>query len=120
LKEATSAGIGQGKFLCSGKHKFGLNCQAVSDCCGCILDIFIKYGRSSSDLLAFEASDLFHPLENGLMKKDHNKPRFVLFGDNAYLNTSYIATPFPTVSSNQEQRSKDNYTFYHSQLCIRV
>jgi hypothetical protein len=84
------------------------------------IDISIKYGGSSSNLLVFEAGDLFHRLENGLMKKDHDKPRFVLFGNNAYLNTSYIATPFPTVSSNQEQRSKDNYNFYHSQLCIRV
>jgi hypothetical protein len=44
LKEASRSGIDQKKFLCGRKHKFGLNCQAVSDCRGRILDISIKYG----------------------------------------------------------------------------
>ena len=39
-----------------------------------------------------------------------------LFGDNAYLNSHYMVTPFPNVSSG----SKDDFNFYHSQLCIRV
>lgn len=43
LKESEIAGVGQKKFLCGRKHKFGLNCQAVADCRGCILDISIKY-----------------------------------------------------------------------------
>lgn len=62
LKAATAAGIGQRKFLCGQKHKFGLNCQAVSNYRGCILDISGKHGGSSFDLLAFKASDLFHYL----------------------------------------------------------
>eukprot|EP00804_Cyclotella_cryptica_P003177 CCRYP_013780-RA/>CCRYP_013780-RA protein AED:0.21 eAED:0.16 QI:0/0/0/1/1/1/2/0/414 len=70
--------------------------------------------------LAFEASDLHRRLENGLMKKDGEKDRFVLFGDNAYLNTSYMATPLPNVAGNEDMKSKDNYNFYHSQLRIRV
>ena len=59
LKEANAAGVGQKKFLCGRKHKFGLNCQAVSDVRGRILDMSITYGGSSSDCLAFEASDLY-------------------------------------------------------------
>ncbi len=43
-REAREAGIDQKKFLCGRKYKFGLNCQAVSDCQGRILDISIKYG----------------------------------------------------------------------------
>jgi hypothetical protein len=31
LKEAEAAGVGQKKFLCGRKNKFGLNCQAVCD-----------------------------------------------------------------------------------------
>ena len=100
LEESKIAGVGQKKFLCGRKHKFGLNCQAVFDCRGRILDISIKYGGSSSDCLAFEASELYTRLENGLMKQDGNKPRFVLFGDNAYLNSSYMATPFTNVSGD--------------------
>jgi hypothetical protein len=50
------------------------------------------------------------------MKKERDKPVYVLFGNNAYLNSTYMATHFPNVSDDPEQKSKDNYNFYHSQL----
>lgn len=93
-KEARKSGVDQKKFLCGWKHKFGLNRQAVSDCRGCIFEISIKYGGASSDCLAFEVSELHARLENVLMCQDGHNERFVLFGDNAYLNTSYMETPF--------------------------
>jgi hypothetical protein len=40
----------------------------------------------------------------------------VLFGDNVYINTPFMTTPFTNVLSG----SKEDYNFYHSQLCIRV
>jgi hypothetical protein len=46
--------------------------------------------------------NLYERLEGGLLKNG-----LVLFSDNAYLNTHYMATPFPNVSSG----SKDDYTF---------
>lgn len=107
--DAATSGCGRKKFLCARKHKFGLNCQAVSDCRGRILDISIKYGGSAADCIAFEASDLYTRLERGLLA-----PGLVLFGDNAYLNTAFMATPFPRVSSG----SRDDYNFYHSQVSI--
>ena len=119
-KEAAKTGVDQKKFLCGRKHKFGLNCQAVSDCRGRILDISIKYGGASSDCLAFEASELHSRLENGLMQQDSGNDRYVLFGDNAYLNTAYMATPFTNVSGDINRATEDNYNFYHSQLRIRV
>lgn len=119
-REAQEAGVDQKKFLCGRKHKFGLNCQAVSDCRGRILDISIKYGGASSDCLAFEASDLHSRLESGLMKQDGDNERYVLFGDNAYLNTAYMATPFTNVANDPNRVAEDNYNFYHSQLRIRV
>jgi hypothetical protein len=111
LKEANAAGVGQKKFLCGRKNKFGLNCQAVSDVRGRILDISITYGGSSSDCLAFEASELHKKLEDGLLTDG-----LVLFGDNAYLNTKYMATPYPNIAGRDQDRSKDNYNFYHSQV----
>jgi hypothetical protein len=63
-REAREAGVDQKKFLCGRKHKFGLNCQAVSDCRGRILDISIKYGGALTDCLAFEASNLHSRLES--------------------------------------------------------
>ena len=67
MKDADAAGVGQKKFYCGRKGKFGLNCQAVCDVRGRILDISIMYGGSSSDCLAFKASDLHKKLEDGLL-----------------------------------------------------
>ncbi len=77
LKEAEAAGVGQKKFLCGHKNKFGLNCQAVCDVQGQILDISMTYGGSSSDCLAFESSDLHRRLEEGLLADG-----LCIFGDN--------------------------------------
>jgi hypothetical protein len=69
LVDSKSTGIDEKKYLCGHKHKFGLNCQAVSDCTGHILDMSIIYGGSTADCLAFKGSDLYKLLENGLLKK---------------------------------------------------
>ena len=97
MKETKKAGVGHKKFLCGWKHKYGLNCQAVPDCRGRIIDISIKYGGASSDCMAFEASDLHKRLENGLMHQDANNKRFVLFG---YLEMLYMETPFTNVGGD--------------------
>ena len=111
-KDATEAETARQKLFCARKNKFGLNMQAVSDVRGRILDMSIKLGGASSDCLAFEASDLFQNLESGGLLQDG----LVLLGDNAYINSPYMATPFPNVSRGAE----DIYNFYHSQLRIRV
>jgi hypothetical protein len=105
--DANCAGVGQKKFLCGRKHKFGLNCQAVSDKRGRFLDLSIKYGGATSDCLAFEASDLYRRLSNNLLA-----PGLALFGDNAYINMHFLATPYSNVSSG----SRDHYNYYHSQV----
>ena len=99
------------KIFFGRKHKFGLNCQAVADCRGRFLDMSIRYPGSTSDCLAFESSDLYGRLSNGLLAEG-----LCLFGDNAYLNSPFLATPYPNVSSGY----KDAYNFFHSQLRIRV
>jgi DDE superfamily endonuclease len=103
--------LGQRKFFCSRKNKFGLNCQAVCDARGRFLDLSICLGGASSDCLAFERSALYKRLEEGLLAEG-----LCLFGDNAYLNTSYMATPY----TNQHSGARDNYNFYHSQLRIKI
>jgi hypothetical protein len=111
MRDCLDAGCSSGKFFCGQKKKFGLNCQAVRDVRGKILDLSILYPGSTSDILAFEGSSLFQKLENGLLA-----PGLCLFGNNAYLNTPYMATPYSAVSGG----SKDAYNFYHSQLRIRI
>ena len=110
-KDCMDVGCNDGKFMCTRKSKFGLNCQAVCDVRGRILDISIMYPGSTSDCLAFEGMSLFHRLENGLLA-----PGLCIFGDNAYLNTPYLATPYAAVSGG----TKDAYNYYHSQLRIRI
>eukprot|EP00980_Cylindrotheca_fusiformis_P006282 scaffold1344_cov102-Cylindrotheca_fusiformis.AAC.1 len=41
---------------------------------------------------------------------------FVLFGDNAYINTPYLVAPFKNVKSG----SKDDFNYYHSSLRINI
>jgi DDE superfamily endonuclease len=43
-------------------------------------------------------------------------PGLCIFGDNAYVNTQSMSTPYKGVSSG----SKDNYNFYHSHLTINI
>jgi hypothetical protein len=105
------SGCDASKFFCGRKHKFGLNCQAVADCRGRFLDMSIRYPASTSDCLAFESSKLYNDLEDGLLA-----PGLCLFGDNAYLNSPFLATPYPNVSGGY----RDAYNFFHSQLRIRV
>ena len=60
---------------------------------GRILDISIMYPGSTSDCLAFEGMALFQKLEGDILAAG-----LCIFGDNAYLNTSYMATPYANVS----------------------
>jgi hypothetical protein len=115
VNAAKRVGVDQRKFLSRRKHKFGLNCQAVANVNGKILDISVVYGALAADCVAFEASDLRARLEDGLLQNGH-----VLFGDNAYLNSFFMATPYSNVSGNPNKKSEDNYNFFHSQLRIRV
>ncbi len=52
--DCIKSGCSSGKFFCGRKKKFGLNCQAVCDVRGRILDLSIVYPGSTSDCLAFE------------------------------------------------------------------
>jgi hypothetical protein len=71
------------------------------------------YGGSSSDLLAFEQSTLYKKLKSGSFLA----PGLCIFGDNAYIITTFMATPYPGTAVGQE---KDDYNFFHSQLRIII
>jgi hypothetical protein len=54
------------------------------------LEMLIVFPGSTSDCLAFEGSLLFKRLEDGLLLQ-----RLCLFGgDNAYINSQFMETPF--------------------------
>ena len=83
----------------------------MSDCHWDIHYISINYSSSSLACLAFEVSDIHHCLEDCLMKKDSDKLMSALFGDDTYLNSTYMVTPYPNVSDDPEQKRKDITTF---------
>ena len=64
----------------------------MCDVRGRILDLSIVYPGSTSDCLAFEGMSRFHKLEEGALA-----PGLCLFGDNAYINSPYLATPYAGV-----------------------
>jgi hypothetical protein len=94
-RDCIESGCSAGKFFCGRKKMFGLNCQAVSDVNGRILDISIMYPGSTSDCLAFKGMTLFQKLESSMLA-----PGLCLLGNIAYLNTLflYMATPYAAVS----------------------
>ena len=67
---------------------------------------------SLNDYLVFTTSDIHSRLE----QEGFLAPDVCIFGDNAYVNTSYMATPFKSVRSG----TKDAYNFYHSQVRINI
>ena len=111
-KQCEKVGVGSKKFFCGRKKKFGLNLQAICDSEKRFTYVSINYPGSTSDFLAFESSSIRLLLE----QNDFLAPSLCIFGDNAYVNRSYMATPYPNVGSG----SKDSYNFYHSQLRINI
>ena len=98
------------KFFCGRKHKYGLCLQAICDSDGRFLDVHVGHPASTSDFMAFTSWKIGRKLETeGFMHRD-----LCLFGDMAYVNCQYMATPFQRVSSGP----KDDYNFYHSQASI--
>jgi len=111
-KSCLEARCGSKKFFCGRKSKFGLTLQAVCDADRRFLDVSMQHPASTSDFLAFTTSGIYGKLEEeGFL--DSNK---VLFGDLAYVNCRYMATPFKGVKSG----TKDDYNFFHSQLRINI
>ena len=106
------AKLGAKKFFCGRKKRFGLNMQGICDHRQRFVDIDISHPASTSDYLVFGTSPICNFLE---------KPGFLckglsIYGDNAYINTPYMTTPFKLVTSGP----RDAFNFYHSQLRINI
>jgi DDE superfamily endonuclease len=106
------AECGEKKFFCGRKKIFGMNLQGICDHLGRFLYISVRHPASTSDYLSFSTMELFKKLET----RGFLSPGWCLFGDNAYVSTPYMATPYKNVKSG----SKDNYNFYHSQVRIKI
>ena len=114
LKEqCNEVGVDSGKFLCRQKGKFGLNLQGICDARQQLTYISIQHPASASDYLAFVTSALYGHLTND----DTRLPNgYCLYGVNAYINDTYMAVPYPMISSGP----KDVYNVFHSQVRINI
>lgn len=82
--------------------------EAICDNKRQFLDIDSAHPASTSYYLAFGASHICILLQTG----GKLAPGLIIYRDNAYTNTSYMASPFKSVSYGV----KDAYNFYHSQV----
>jgi DDE superfamily endonuclease len=104
--------IGANKFYSDCKKKFGLHMQAVCDANKRFLDVEINSPGATSDYLAFVRSKLRSKLEtDGFLS-----PGLALFGDNAYVNSWYMAVPFKGNGAG----SRGTYNFFHSRTRINI
>jgi hypothetical protein len=106
-------GVGPRKFFCGRKKKFGITLQAICDHKRRFLDIELGHPGSTSDYLCFTTSSIHRKL---LANDNFLAPNLTFFGDSAYVNTSFMATPFKGTQSGP----KDAYNFYHSQVRITI
>jgi hypothetical protein len=97
-KEAHSYKTGSKAFFCGRKGKFGFNLQAVCDCEGKFLAVWLIHPASSSDFISFLCSKLYLKLNTPGFLSDG----LVIFGDNAYVSTDYMVTPYKNVRSAQD------------------
>ena len=112
-KARTGSNVGSAKYFCGRKKKYGMVLQAVCDHHRRFLDFDISQPASTSDYLTFCNCDL---LKKKLIQTGFLKPGLTLYGDNAYVNTGFMTTPFKAVSGG----IKDSFNFYHSQLRINI
>lgn len=105
-------GFGPAKFFCGRKMKYGLNMMGVCDSRRRFIWVEVNMPGAASDFYAFDESALKAKLESdGFLR-----PGLCLFGDNAYVNTPYMCTPWRNVSRGP----KDAMNFFHSQLRINI
>jgi DDE superfamily endonuclease len=111
-KDCEEAKIGATKFFCGRKHKNGWNMQAVCDADGKFLEVWITFPASSSDYAAFFGSDFY----TRLMRDGFLEGTLALFGDNAYVSTEKILSPF----KGAPRGPRDDFNYFHSQLRIHI
>ena len=100
--QCNEVGVDSGKFLCGRKGKFGLNLQGICDARRRFTYISIQHPASASDYLAFVTSALYGRLTNDETRLPNG---YCLYGDNAYINDSFMTMPYPMISSGQKMHT---------------
>lgn len=112
-EQCARAAVGPKKWYCGRKKKFGIALQGTCDVEGRLLDVVMEHPALTSDFLAFATSPLYHQMETG----NFLAPGLCLFGDNAYVNCPYMATPYRQSTVGTPE---DNYNYFHSQVSSTI
>ena len=114
-KVCESMDVGQMAYHCFRKDKFGVILLAICDDKTRFRWIDIRCPGRSSDYLAWIMSTL--PEQLGDEEKGIILEGMTIVGDNAFVETDYMAIPFP---GNNVDEDQDAYNFYLSQLRITI
>jgi len=93
--------------------------QAICGPDGKFVAVEIRHPGATSDYLAFATSNMNKMFSgNNPIHPDlpFLKQGLCIYGDNAYVNTNYMITPYKNVSDGP----KDAFNFFQSQLCINI
>jgi DDE superfamily endonuclease len=100
------------KSFYSGHYQtYGMNVQAACDHRSRFVSVCIAVPGSSSDLLAYEKTNLSQQVNNLPIGK-------FIVGDNAYISTERLLTPFS--GNDRAEPQHDTYNFYLSQVRMRI
>ena len=90
-------------FMCGQKGKYGLNLQGVCNHIQRFTSIWILHPGLSSDFLSFIRSSLCRSLQI----PSYLYPGLLIFGDLAYVNNSYMVTPYKNIRAGE----RNNFNF---------
>ncbi|KAL7477100.1 hypothetical protein ACHAW6_002912 [Cyclotella cf. meneghiniana] len=91
-------GFGPTKFCCGRKMKYGLNMMGECDSCWRLTWIEESMPGAATDFYTFDQSSLKKKMETEWFPH----PGYCLFGDNAYVNTPYMCTPWRNVACSRQ------------------
>jgi hypothetical protein len=97
IKVPASKEVGNVNYFSSHYQTYGINVQTACDCCCRFLNVCVASTGVANNVRAF-------------------KDKFGI-GDNAYVCTESLLTPFS--GPQKQQPAKDTYSFYLSQLRFR-
>lgn len=105
--------VGTTKYFCGKRKKYEMVLQCVCDHHLRFIDMDISHPASTLEYLTFCMSSLLSKLKT---------PGFLflgltLFGDGAYINTSFMTAPFKGILGGG---LKDTFNFYHSSTRIKI
>ena len=93
-------------------ESYGLNCQALCDAKLCFMYFGVVAPGSTNDNIAF-------PQTHDLYRTINNLPRgLFIVGDAAYSSTEQVLVPF--TGSQRDDKDQDAFSYYLSQLRIRI